>query len=232
MERKGFNFLKSYHDIYQALESNQDKVDFMDALFGKQFFNTEPNLSEFNLLVKLSYIGQKHNIDKSVKGYLDKTKSINISHPKQGGRQGGSQGGSVHPTQHPLAQEQVQVQEKEQVQVQVQVINNTKAELKIPTAKLESRKQAFKLKVIDYKNSYCIDMLKDFFEYWSEHGENDRKMRFEKQKSFGISRRLSTWKKRQIPITKNNPHNLTAKEKMRVKIGSVKLEDILKNKGL
>tara|TARA_R110000787_G_scaffold126553_1_gene237865 strand:- start:794 stop:1507 length:714 start_codon:yes stop_codon:yes gene_type:complete len=103
-----------------------------------------------------------------------------------------------------------------------------KSELKIPTKNLEARKYDFKLKVIDYKSKYDTDMLKDFFEYWSEHGENDRKMRYEKQKSFGISRRLSTWMSRQIP--KNNPYNLTAKEKMRVKIGSVSLEDVLKSK--
>ena len=34
-----------------------------------------------------------------------------------------------------------------------------------------------------------------FFEYWTEHGDNDRLMRFEKEKSFGIGRRLGTWKK-------------------------------------
>ena len=33
-----------------------------------------------------------------------------------------------------------------------------------------------------------------FIEYWTEHGENDRKMRFEKQTSFDIKRRLLTWR--------------------------------------
>jgi len=33
-----------------------------------------------------------------------------------------------------------------------------------------------------------------FIEYWTERGENDRKMRFEKQASFDIKRRLLTWK--------------------------------------
>ena len=36
---------------------------------------------------------------------------------------------------------------------------------------------------------------KAFFEYWVEHGDNDKMMRFEKEKSFGIGRRLGTWKK-------------------------------------
>tara|TARA_R110000803_G_scaffold149081_6_gene214522 strand:- start:1220 stop:1933 length:714 start_codon:yes stop_codon:yes gene_type:complete len=102
-----------------------------------------------------------------------------------------------------------------------------RSELKIRT-KILDRKHCFKLKVLENKEKYTIDMLKDFFEYWSEHGENDRKMRFEKQKSFGLSRRLSTWKSNQR--VDNNPNNLTAKEKMKIKIGSVSLEDVLKSK--
>lgn len=35
---------------------------------------------------------------------------------------------------------------------------------------------------------------RSFVEYWTEHGENDRKMRFEKETSFDIKRRLLTWK--------------------------------------
>ena len=33
-----------------------------------------------------------------------------------------------------------------------------------------------------------------FFEYWTEHGPKDKKARFEKEKSFSISRRITTWK--------------------------------------
>lgn len=35
----------------------------------------------------------------------------------------------------------------------------------------------------------------NFFNYWTEHGDNDRLMRFEKEKSFGVGRRLGTWRK-------------------------------------
>lgn len=39
------------------------------------------------------------------------------------------------------------------------------------------------------------DEAKAFFEYWVEFGTNDKLMRFEKEKSFGIGRRIGTWKK-------------------------------------
>tara|TARA_R110002050_G_C8890675_1_gene509434 strand:- start:534 stop:1253 length:720 start_codon:yes stop_codon:yes gene_type:complete len=35
--------------------------------------------------------------------------------------------------------------------------------------------------------------LDDFIDYWTEHGDNDKKMRFEKEKSFSTTRRVKTW---------------------------------------
>jgi len=65
---------------------------------------------------------------------------------------------------------------------------------------LEERKEEFKeltkaawLK-LGGANYLAEGEVKKFFGYWSEHGENDKKMRFEKQSSFGIGRRLGTWK--------------------------------------
>lgn len=48
-----------------------------------------------------------------------------------------------------------------------------------------------------------IDRLKSFFEYWAEHGENDKKMRFEKETSFDIRRRLGTWARNEKKFSGN-----------------------------
>jgi hypothetical protein len=61
----------------------------------------------------------------------------------------------------------------------------------------EQRVNKFKTKVLEFRSLYSDDMLKAFYEYWSESGENDKKMRFEKQTSYDISRRLTTWKKKE-----------------------------------
>lgn len=60
---------------------------------------------------------------------------------------------------------------------------------------LEERRGMFALSMIPYDNDYPVGMIVDFISYWTEHGESDKKMRFEKEKSFGIKRRLSTWAK-------------------------------------
>ena len=38
-------------------------------------------------------------------------------------------------------------------------------------------------------------MLNSFYLYWTEHGDNDKKMRFEKEKTFGLKQRLERWSK-------------------------------------
>ena len=73
---------------------------------------------------------------------------------------------------------------------------------KEPGNNIEERRREFADKVL--KTNYDNNILNSteilsingtsFIEYWTEHGENDRKMRFEKQASFDIKRRLLTWK--------------------------------------
>lgn len=64
-------------------------------------------------------------------------------------------------------------------------------------ATIERRKEKFRIELNKFSSQYEPKMLIEFFEYWTEHGINDRKMRFEKEKSFGLSRRLATWKRNQ-----------------------------------
>ena len=64
-----------------------------------------------------------------------------------------------------------------------------------PNEALETRKHAFGEKLIPYMEQYGKALIREFFDYWTEHNENGRKMRFEKEKTFEISRRLARWSK-------------------------------------
>ena len=59
--------------------------------------------------------------------------------------------------------------------------------------KIYKRKTEFKKLLAEHHDKYPEQMLKDFESYWTEHGPNDKKMRYEKQTSFSITRRLITW---------------------------------------
>jgi len=82
-----------------------------------------------------------------------------------------------------------------------------------PTLTIEDRIKSFKLKVWDkaqgtkYENK---EELANFSDYWCEHGDNDKKMKFEKQNSFGITRRLGTWFKNKDNFSNRNPKQTTS----------------------
>lgn len=58
---------------------------------------------------------------------------------------------------------------------------------------IKERKSKFYDSLLIYVNKYPKKMLREFFNYWTEHGANDKKLRFEKEKTFGIEQRLRTW---------------------------------------
>lgn len=82
-------------------------------------------------------------------------------------------------------------------------------------ATIEERQKDFMDRLTPYISTYPKEMLREFFDYWVEKNENGRKMRFEMQKVFDISRRLKTW-------SNNNFKNGTTKDKREQGINSLK----------
>jgi hypothetical protein len=74
----------------------------------------------------------------------------------------------------------------------VTVINNSADK----SATLEFRKDDFYKSLIPYTQKYGKDMLRAFFDYWTEASPKAKKMRWEKQAAFEINLRLATWAKR------------------------------------
>lgn len=86
------------------------------------------------------------------------------------------------------------------VNVNVNDINNN----------IDSRKLKFSDSLKPFLDTYGKETLNDFYGYWTEKSEKDKKMRFEKQTSFDIKRRLTTWAKNDFNKKKEvTPDNLT-----------------------
>jgi hypothetical protein len=64
---------------------------------------------------------------------------------------------------------------------------------KLQEKDMNERAKAFYLKVAEHVGEYDKDMLRAFYNYWTEHNVDGKKMRFEMQKVFHIGRRLATW---------------------------------------
>jgi hypothetical protein len=60
---------------------------------------------------------------------------------------------------------------------------------------IAERKQKFASNLTSFVDVYGKQMIRDFYDYWTEHGEKDKKMRFEKETSFNLDARLNRWNK-------------------------------------
>ena len=63
--------------------------------------------------------------------------------------------------------------------------------------KIEARSQIFKDSLLKYKDKHQVNMLKEFYNYWTEPNQSKTKMRFELEKTWSLDRRLETWAKRE-----------------------------------
>lgn len=69
---------------------------------------------------------------------------------------------------------------------------------------IEQRKTSFANSIKPFLETYGKEMCTEFYKYWTEHGEKDKKMRFEKEKSFGIKQRLDRWKSNKSKFSNSN----------------------------
>lgn len=62
---------------------------------------------------------------------------------------------------------------------------------------INKRKGDFKKSSLRFNDIYSVKTIHDFVDYWTEHNEKGKLMRFEmkKNKPFNMKRRLVTWKK-------------------------------------
>lgn len=156
---------KFYRSYYDvALElPDKDRLEFLMALLEIQFTGSHRQLKGMS---KFAFISQKHSIDAQIEGYLTKT------------------GATLPPTQGASQQEK----EKEQVQEKEQEKYNADK-----SATIDDRKKLLMKKMVIHLPEYGKEMLREFFDYWTEMNEGGKKMRFEMQKVFQVDRRLKTW---------------------------------------
>ena len=76
-----------------------------------------------------------------------------------------------------------------------EVAKNKNTVKNTPKKTLEERKKEFGEKLIPFVDKYGKEMIREFFNYWTEHNEDGKLMAFEKTKTktFSIPNRLITW---------------------------------------
>lgn len=90
----------------------------------------------------------------------------------------------------------------------------TKEEIKAET---EKRRKAFYDSLIPYVQIYGKEMVRAFYNYWSELNKSCTKMRWEQETTWEVERRLATWENKDAKYNRNNgtgrTNNSTAEER-------------------
>jgi hypothetical protein len=82
------------------------------------------------------------------------------------------------------------------------------------------RKSKFYATLSLFVDEYPKKMLREFYDYWTEHGDKDKKLRFEKEKTFGIEQRLRTWYNRNP--NQYQQESISPEELKAIKLGFLK----------
>lgn len=71
-------------------------------------------------------------------------------------------------------------------------------------AATHTRAKAFGETLIPFMELYGKDMIRAFYDYWTEPNKSQTKMRFELERTWEVGRRLATWSKNEQFKSKNN----------------------------
>ena len=72
---------------------------------------------------------------------------------------------------------------------------NDNVNVKEKVIDINIRKQEFANSLIPFVDVYGKDMIREFYDYWSETTLNNKKMKYELERTWSVERRLKTWSK-------------------------------------
>ena len=158
-----------------------------------------------DLLLQISFEPIKQQLKRDLISWKETSVNRSIS-----GQLGGIKSGETRRKQKEaneasaLILKQKEANEAVNVTVTVTDTVNVKKDIGDKSPSLEERKENFRKSLIPYLETYGKEMLRAFFDYWSESNEGGKKMLFEMKKTFNLNLRLSNWKAKENSFKKQS----------------------------
>jgi len=191
------------------------KINEQDLKLAEEFFENDKHFNEWLINVFRYYRGKNVEIKtKIVQKYFNnykKTMDYILKSVKTG-----SKGAEVKAEKQALKEATLEgVVEgvvKPSLEPNIEIVIENKEVISSKPKTIEQRKADFLILVNETLPAENKERLKSFIDYWSEYSPNAKKMRWEKQDAFDISRRMGTWKKNEkpneYPIQSSTPKSL------------------------
>lgn len=185
------NSILLYTSDYEAVKdlSLEEKGMLFDAIFE---YVLTGNIKELPPIILLAFKFFRIHIDENNKKWNDiKTKR----------KEAGSKGGEAKAKQNVANVANAKSAKQNVANVAVNVndnvnVSNKEKIVKEKSLSLSDRTEKFKKELIPFVEKYGKDMIRAFFDYWSEPNTPGTKMRYEMQKTWNLAGRLRTWERR------------------------------------
>lgn len=184
--RDSFVFYRSFFEALQDVPI-EERACIYDAICAYSLNDIEPKLTGMQLAIfKLI----RPNIDSNKRKYENGKKGASFG--KKGGRpkKDNPSQTPTKPQDNPSQTRNVDVDVDDNVDINKEKIEKEK------NLSLLDRTQKFKDELTPFVEQYGKDMIRAFFDYWSEPNKAKTKMRYEMQKTWDVSGRLRTWERR------------------------------------
>lgn len=196
MERDSMVFYRSFYDAINSLQE-EEQLPLYKAIFELSLNGEDVDLQGIQ---KVIFTLIKPQLSANIKRY---------ENGKQGGRKP-KDNQTETKTEPKRNQNKSKTKANNNVNDNVNVNVNDKEAQKSIDLRAAEFALLVKLTVKEKRSKYLFydAEVEKFIRYWTEHGEKDRKMRYEKQDSFSVERRLDTWFENSKQF-KQSPQQLT-----------------------
>ena len=210
-KRDAFSFFWSFKDAIMGLEDEKEKLAIYEALTDYAFLGIEP--TDLTPICKIIWKLIKPNIDSSIRRYdacVNNGKK-GAEYGSLGGRPKNKKATKKTPEEtpeetpkKPLNKNKNKNKDKNKDKNnKKEILSNESIKKNAASAATLKRKEDFYHSLFPYADKYGKEMLRSFFDYWSEMNASQTKMRFEKQPTWELSKRLATWANNEKKYEKN-----------------------------
>lgn len=191
--RDSFVFYRSFYDAIKDLPRDvQGEIytAIMEySLYGKETENLKP-------IARSVFTLMKPQIDVNNKRFENGKKG---GRPKSGNEPDGNQEETKEKPSNNQSEAKAEPNVNDNVNDNENKDNTPNGVSKKDAAKAATlkRKESFYQSLVPYVGKYPKDMIRAFFDYWSELNKSRTKMRYELEKTWELSKRLATWVNRE-----------------------------------
>lgn len=206
-QRESFLF---YRDWWESLRDNDAiRYEVYDAIMMKVFDNIEPEVSSMaNMALKfiLPVIGRDHDKYNDVRekrkaagrlGGLKKAENIaSVANLANGSKCQQSVANLANLAYNVNVNDNVNENNKKTPKG-VKKEKEVAASAATPEDELKKRAEVLYNTLVPYVSMYGKDMIRQFYDYWTEPNKSRTKMRYELERTWDTKRRLNTWASRE-----------------------------------